>query len=228
MKNLFFSLFLLTAGMALAADNAPVGIRSMSNDVLNERNATKEREQASDSEETPATEATEETAGCYNCDCSSIYFPNFCHRIVVLSVFGDSVGIEDGSIWQVSPFDTDLVHCWCADDVVTITQNRHWFSSYQYRIVNKNNGASIAVNLSLGPIIDGEHSLQITNIDHYNDLLVLSDRSQWKISSRDRYLFSEWTLGDYIILGVNSGWDSSCPFILINSNMNNHLRAKQY
>ena len=143
-------------------------------------------------------------------------------------LFGDSVGIEDGSIWQVSPFDTDLVHCWCADDVVTITQNRHWFSSYQYRIVNKNNGASIAVNLSLGPIIDGEHSLQITNIDHYNDLLVLSDRSQWKISSRDRYLFSEWTLGDYIILGVNSGWDSSCPFILINSNMNNHLRAKQY
>jgi hypothetical protein len=228
MKNLILSVFLATAGMAIASDNAPVGIRPMSDNVQKEWNAAKESEEAAGSDDAAIQNAAEQTAGCFSCDDSFIYYPNYGHQVVALCAFGDSVGIEDGSIWQVKPFDTDLVQTWRPDDVVTITQNHSWFTSYQYRIDNKNNGTSIASNLSQGPMIFGEHSLQITNIDHYNGVVVLSDHSQWFISSLDRFLFMEWFLGDYIILGVNSGWDSSCPYLLINSNMNNHLRAKQY
>jgi len=228
MKNLVLSFFLLTAGIAIADDNAPVGIRPMSNEVLNELNAAKENEETTHSDESIAPAATtEETAGCYPSD-SFIYVPNSCHWVVALSAIGDSVSIEDGSIWQANPFNSYAVLSWYLNDIVTITQNQSWFSSYQYLLVNKNNGTSVAVNLSLGPIIFCEHSLQIIDIDPFNGILVLSDQSHWKISSLDYYLFSEWALRDYIILGVNSGWDSSSPYLLINSNMNNHIRAKQY
>lgn len=224
MKNIFLSLFLLVAGMAIADDNAPVGSRSMSDEVLKELNAAKESEEA----QGPVSDVnTEEAAGCFDCDYSPVY-PNSTHWIETLSLFGESVGIEDGSIWQVNCSDRNLVQDWVLSDPVIITQNRSWFSSCKYRILNKNDGSSIPANLAYGPIIGGEYSLQISNIDHYNGLLILSDNSHWKISSRDRYLFPEWTLGDYILLGVNSGWDSSCPYILINSNMDNFIRAKQY
>ncbi len=226
MKNLIFSLFLLVSGLAIANDNAPVAIRPMSNEVLKELSDAKNNEDAPNSEAAVAP-CEEQVLGCV-CDCPPIYYPKSAHWIVALSAFGDSIGIEDGSVWQVNGYDIDLIHYWFPDDPVTITQNRDWFSSYKYLIVNQNNGSSVAANLSLGPIIDEEHSLQIAYIDHYNDLLEISDHSHWKISSRDHYLFLEWAPGDYIIVGVNNGCDSSSPFILINSNMDNCVRAKQY
>jgi len=225
MKNLFFSVFFLAAATISANENAPVGVRALSEDVQGQLKTSIENEKSS--EPATADNGAEEQSGCPDCDYCPV-FPNANHWIIDRSPFGDSITIEDGSAWEVSCFDTDRIYYWYNSDPVIITQNRSWFSSCQYRMINKNNGSSVPVDLYVGPFVGGEYSLQITNIDHYNGLLILSDQSHWKISSRDRYLFPEWTLGDYVILGVNSGWDSFCPFILINVNMNNFIRAKQY
>lgn len=86
------------------------------------------------------------------------------HWICAISAYDDSLGIEDGSIWQLDRYDSYLVNRWMANDPIVITQNRDWFSSDQYRIFNQNLGESIAANLSFGPIIDGNDSRSATQL----------------------------------------------------------------
>ncbi len=222
MKDYFLSFFLIAAGMVYA-DNAPVGDRPMSAET--QTAFLTERENEQQSEELSECETKEKDG--YDPDYCPVS-PSFAHIIVSLSQFGDALEIEDGSIWRINCSDVRHMRSWYYNDPIIITQNHKWFSDSKYRIINKNDGTSVAADLYLGPQIGGNCSLQITNIDHYNELLILSDNTHWKISSRDHNLFPEWTIGDYVILGINSGWDSSCPYILINSNMNNFIRARQY
>jgi hypothetical protein len=49
----------------------------------------------------------------------------------------------------------------------------------------------------------------------------------WEISGGDIGLFQNWALGDAVIIGQNSGWDSNCEALLINVNMNAAVRARQ-
>jgi hypothetical protein len=228
MKKITLPAFILTAGLLMANDNAPVGIRPLPDELIQELAEEQKKENVLDQDANKAIGETEEVSGCCTFCNASFYFPATCHWIIALSAFGDSLGIEDGSIWDVDLRDSDLMHYWFPDDPIAITQNTDWFSSYKYRIINKNHGTSIAANLSMGPIVGGEHSLQITQIDYCNGLAILTDSSSWQISLRDYLQFPQWSIGDYIILGTNSGWDSSCPCILINSNMNTFIRAKQY
>lgn len=223
MKNIFLSFLLLLTVSIVAQEHAPVAVRHESEKV------TKEREkEAQGSDE---SSISEEKAGCFcfNFNWTNLsYGPQPSHWVCSFCNYGDALDLEDGSIWVFNPFEAYHTRYWLPNDPVILTQNREWFSSYQFRIRNLNDGTSVAVNLSAGPIIGGEYTRQITNVDHYHGLVVLSDGSHWTVSWRDRSAFAEWILGDYIMIGVNSGWDSSCPIILINSNMNDFIRVRPY
>jgi hypothetical protein len=56
----------------------------------------------------------------------------------------------------------------------------------------------------------------------------MGEKTHWDISSGDASMLREWAPNDYVIIGYNSGWDSSCECILINVNMNSTVRAKQF
>jgi hypothetical protein len=157
-----------------------------------------------------------------------VYFASNVHSLVAISALGDSVEIEDGSTWKVSAYDGYKALNWRTTDPIMITQNNRWFSTYAYRIVNRNSGTSIEANLFLGPIKNGQYSRYIQEIDLSRGILKLNDNTHWEIASNDQAIFREWMANDSMIIGYNSGWDSSCEGLLINVTMNNSARARQF
>ena len=159
------------------------------------------------------------------------YFPISTHCLMGVSALGDSIELEDGSVWKICRYDGCKALNWRSNDPLTITQNHRWFSNYNYRIVNENTGACLEANLFLGPLEHGQHTLYITGIDRIAGDLVVTNGSgesfRWEISAGDISTFQNWALHDAVIVGQNSGWDRSCDALLINVNMNNFARAKQ-
>jgi len=157
-----------------------------------------------------------------------VYYSTNIHWFIAASAFGDSVELEDGSVWKVNRYDGYKALNWRMNDPLLITQNTRWFSSYNYRIVNQNTGTSIEANLFLGPIQNGEFTHYIVAIEPIRRILMLNDNTHWEVSSYDTSIFRDWAIGDAVITGYNSGWDSSSEGVLINVNMNNFIRVKQY
>lgn len=162
----------------------------------------------------------------------SAYYPPSIHWLSGISAFGDSIELEDGSTWKVSDYDRYKANNWRSEDPLLITQNHRWFSKYSYRIINKNSGASVETNLYFGPIKNGEYTLYIFSIDRVkNTIKAINGKNEithWEICSKDWHEFDEWEPNDAIIVGYNSGWDSRYECILINVNMDNFVRAKQF
>lgn len=144
------------------------------------------------------------------------------HRPVAVSLLGDTVELEDGSIWSVASSDRHQTFDWMTGDLIIILPNHTWFSSYYYRLVNVNTGADVKVNLSLGPIYNGIFTHWIVAIDYLNREICLEDGSVWKMSSWDSSIVNNWLPNDTVIIGINDGWFSggNCN-MLINVNMNN-------
>jgi|GEM_PF-867789 len=160
------------------------------------------------------------------------YYPPSIHWISRVSAFGNSLELEDGSTWKVSAYDQYKANNWRIEDPLVITQNHRWFSSYTYRIINKSSGASIEAELYFGPIKHGTYTLYVISIDPSRNIIEAingkNEVTHWEICPRDWYAFDQWELNDAIIVGHNSGWESSYECILINVNMDNFVRAKQF
>jgi hypothetical protein len=149
------------------------------------------------------------------------------HRPIAVSLLGDAVELEDGSIWAVCSSDRYKTLDWMTGDSIIILPNHDWFSVYDYRLVNLNTGANIKVNLSLGPIYNGIYTHWILAIDYYHREICLEDGSVWKMSSLDSSIVNQWLPNDTVIIGINDGWFSgSNPNLLINVNMNNYAIGK--
>jgi len=228
MKRFLLSLVLLPTALLFADSRAPVNVRPLSSEQIEQRQQMRENETPQNNTDSDIS-SLDNTSGYYYNDSPPFYCPPPCHWMCALSALGDSMMIEDGSIWQLGSYDRDLIRYWFINDPLVITQNGDWFSSYDYRIINRNTGSSVAVNLLQGPVLDDPHSRQIAAIDLQAGIVILSpDDLHWSISSRDRYQLDKWVPGDYVIVGINTGWDSSFANILINVATNSFVRAKQY
>ncbi|MEN9654971.1 MAG: hypothetical protein RL235_1083 [Chlamydiota bacterium] len=157
-----------------------------------------------------------------------VYYPSSAHQVIAISVLGDSVEIEDGSVWKVHPYDNYKVVQWKSNDPLVVTQNHAWFSKYDYRLINNNTGATIEANLHLGPIQQGPYTKYIVSIDDLRNEVMLSDSTHWLISKKDRKRLKNWAIHDAVIVGTNSGSDGSSEALLINVNMNQRARAHQF
>ncbi len=197
------------------ADHVPVGTRPMT-------------EQADPAEGEKYVHQEEQKNGFIFDRYPTIYYSDAYHWLIAVSALGDQVELEDGSVWKINVYDGYKALNWRSDDPLAITQNSRWFSKYAYKIVNKTTGSSLEANLFLGPIKNGEYTKYIYTIDQIRGEVMLTDSTRWEISSGDSYVFRDWAPNDAIILGSNTGWDSSCEAILINVTMNNYVRAKQF
>ena len=213
MKALFSSFLLSTT--FLFAQQTPAGSREMSAEA-----ALQFAEELQLEKESQSTFSLEESAGFF---LDSSYLGAY-HWITAM--VDDDLEIEDSSIWQLDNWQ-GAVNDWQTDDLLIITQNPIWYSSYRYRIINRNVGSSVGANLGMAPDEGSEFSLFITAIDPIQQEVSLSDGTQWSVSNRDKVVLSDWLLEDTIIVGFNSGWDSSKEHILINANLNNFIRAQQ-
>lgn len=148
------------------------------------------------------------------------------HNPILVSAFGDSVELEDGSIWSIAGGDTYKTFNWLTSDLLVITPNHDWFSSYQFRMTNQSTGVSVKCNLTLGPIYNGLFTHWIVAVNYYTQEICLEDGSIWKVTGFDASTFSKWLVNDTVIIGINDGFlSSSRPNILINVNTLSYARA---
>lgn len=140
----------------------------------------------------------------------------------------DSIELTDGSQWGLPPSAEKIVSSWQEGDELAIYPDRAWFHAYDYSIYNKNNDTKVAAILSEGPFAFHELSNWILHIDHWTGHVQLQDTSTWCVHPKDEILLEEWSLNDHILIGSDTLPFSYYPQVLINVDMNEHVRARQY
>ena len=215
--KMFFLLFFFLFSVSYA-ENVEVGSRKLPDEKQ------KQYEENIKKEETEEKEDQKQT-GYYSNGYPAVYFPYEAHNLVAISALGDSIVIEDGSIWKVAYSDRNAIKYWKETDPLIVYPNKAWFGRDHYLVYNQVLEQYVRVTLTHGPLLNHELSKQIIFIDYKKGEVVLNDESYWKISSSDRYLLEEWLVGDYIIIGKNNSLFSGKEYILLNSNMYNHIRA---
>jgi hypothetical protein len=170
---------------------------------------------------------------------SNIYLPVSAHVVSQVSALGDEIRFDDGSAWKVSPYDCSQAIQWLDYNTpVSVMQNTSWFSSYNFRIMNKATGVSIVANLFQGPWKGGEKSHYVTEFDFHQGTVKLSNATEvtrWEIHPSDLYRFREWNFNDTIpvIVGQNAdydpSWNPQWEGLLINvRKTKSFVRAHQY
>ena len=154
--------------------------------------------------------------------------PKYYHKLNAVTNYGDCIEFEDGSNWKIASHDASKILSWRRDDPLVVTPNHSWFSPFNYCITNQATGAFVKANLFLAPISFGPFTHWVVAFDKYSGHLFLEDGSSWKIRPSDWYLFDDWKINDFIILGYNDSWLSSHEYILINVNMNHHIQANPF
>lgn len=143
------------------------------------------------------------------------------HHPIAVSNGGDTVTLEDGSVWHVREKDQVKTLDWLMGDTVVILPNHSWFSSYQFVLFNQTTGREVKANLLLGPIFNGVFTHWIVSIDLETKQVWLEDGSVWSMASGDKSTLKKWLVNDTVIIGINDSWFSSKENILINVNMAN-------
>ncbi len=224
------SLIALIAPMLLLADgeehHVAIGSRPMSEEATAQIEMEKEKQQPPQEEE-----GVMETAGFFYDALPPIYYSNSYHWVAAIKLDNGkyALELEDGSHWKISNYHASTALNWLSTDLLTITQNNSLFKR-NHQILNNSNGTAIEATLFLGPLELGQYSRFIIWIDYFSRRITLSDNTSWEVSYLDYSIFKDWAINDYVIIGSNSEtfWDSSSDALLINVNMNNHARAKQY
>lgn len=151
-----------------------------------------------------------------------------CHQLMNIGANGRCIEMEDSSQWEVAASDTYVVGGWRPNDSLIITPNYSWFSSYDYCITNKSNNTHVKANMYVGPVAFGPYSHWIVDIDYFGGHVYLENQMTWCVNPADSAILSDWAVNDHIIIGFYDTWFSPSDHILINVNMDDHVRAKQY
>lgn len=230
--NIFIGLTLFSAPISAettteSIESIPVGERSINHaeriKMLEDRLAKiEEANEESLSEESSEGKNSELIKKFQNSSYVTTHEGAF-HYPISVSYSGDSIQLEDGSIWTVCFSDTYKTLNWLTSDLIIIVPNHDIFSSYYYSLINVNTGVIVKVNLYLGPIYNGAFTHWIAAIDYFNREICLEDGSIWKMSAFDQSIISKWLPNDTVIIGINDGaFSYGNPNILINVNVNNY------
>lgn len=162
-------------------------------------------------------------------DKAALYFtthPGAFHQPLLVSVFGDSCELEDGSVWSISASDSYKTLNWLVSDVILVMPNHSWFSIYNYKLVNQNTGVAVEANLTLflNPMYHSAYNHRIVAIDDVLQMIWLEDGSVWSIAAVD--YSTKWQINDTVIIGINDSWMANKhPNILINANLLHYVRC---
>jgi|GEM_PF-6940330 len=167
------------------------------------------------------------TKGIFNYD-PVVFLPEDGHFLISASTQRKAVTIEDGSVWKVKNSDLYRLLNWQPNDFMFITQNKSWFSSYSYRLINHTTKESVEAFLYEGPVINGEFTNFVFAMDLDVGEIVFDDNTVWDLCEADYSTYRNWAINDTIIIGINTGWRSEYTHILINVNTDNWVRARLY
>jgi hypothetical protein len=206
--------FLLFNGHVSAEETEPVSVRKASNTLTS-------------SSESQFMLAPRQTTSLPLARVSYAFPPSW-HCLINIGSNGHSLELEDGSHWEISPMDVYTLLQWRKNDALVITPNYSWLSSYGYYVTNKTRSSYVQANLRIGSLAYGPYAHWIIDIDSNGGHVFLENQMIWCISPEDRYILKNWAVNDHVILGLSDCWLSPFDHILINVNMDNYIRVKQY
>lgn len=227
---------LLVAGTALAnpiIERAQLGERTTLEDmqnfkkqrVLEDQQNWAIKDQIPISEH-PAANPTEERLEALMFFPNVIYHPGTTHTAINVGPKGDTIELENGSIWIVDPSDYSKTLDWMRTDAIKLTPNHSWFSSYDYVLTNVITQASVRANISMPPFKDSVYSIRIDALDLKARRVTLSDGSIWEMSMFDDGIIAKWNIKDIVMLGNNDGWWKEMnPQIMLNVSLLEHARG---
>lgn len=151
----------------------------------------------------------------------------------VLDTWYGNVRFNDWSVWTTSTDHAWIINGFLPNDVVYITKNHEWFSSYAYRLSNQTTNVSIPVNLSLFisyinpttgfPQHNGDHR-RIIGFNYNSRQILMDNGDEFSVLPHEYSL--NWQVGQTVIYGINDGWyQSTRPNILINADRAEHVKA---
>lgn len=173
-------------------------------------------------EELPDREIREQG---YFTDSAQGFCPISARIVAEVSPNTDTIQLDDGSIWRINSTNRSDLFLWKINDLVVISQNTSWFSSYRFSISNKTANSTVQAEITLGPILGGPNTHRAVSVDSFHGQLILDNGSVWEIAYADSSLFAGWLANDTIMIGKNRSWLSSGDFILIDIENNNFVRA---
>jgi hypothetical protein len=166
---------------------------------------------ATSEEGTVATSEEDVVMGAYYSDYPRI-FEGSHHWPAGRSTNGDTIKLEDGTMWSIRKADAKLASDWRTDDRVIVRPNSSRLSIYAYELVNLDTGDILEASLAVGPLVDGAYSLRIADIDLYRNRILIRDgagrTTTLSTSSFDREVIEGWQRGDYVVFGVNNDWSA--------------------
>jgi hypothetical protein len=228
----FLSCLALTAAAVSAEETSSeervaVNTRPMSSEkrTLMESKRAQGDEEPSAEENQPLDKTDLFSSSSFEID---FFYPLHFHWLCSVGQYGECVEMEDGSHWAIAADDVFTLNNWRSGDLLSITPYWGVDSRYAYYVSNKSNGSRARANLFVGPYASGPYTHRIVAIDRMKGQLFLENGSSWRVAPLDYYLFNDWAIDDTLIIGDNEAWLSSYTRILINVNINNHVRAKQF
>jgi hypothetical protein len=148
---------------------------------------------------------------------------------------GWNVELDDGSIWRaIGSSDADTIKKWRANDPIVIHPTLFpSISGGRFFLYNQRLNTYAISEISAGPLLNSAVNARISYIDIYSGIVELKDGKGracfYRLDYSEKTLFKDWRIGDSIIIGSNedcySGWFSRAPFILINIECNNFIKA---
>lgn len=146
--------------------------------------------------------------------------PGVFHSIFKLSFSKGRIELEDRSEWQIE-WEYNYRN-WRRNDVIMISPSG--VPLYPYTLTNRRTNEYVLANLRLGPDLSSIYRIAINAIYMENGYvnIKLSDDSRWLMSSLDYILLTGWSIGDTVIIGINTDvYNSQGNNILINVSTNN-------
>ncbi|MBI5274670.1 MAG: hypothetical protein HY860_06440 [Chlamydiales bacterium] len=147
---------------------------------------------------------------------------------------GRTLEMDDSAIWVIANSSQREVIRWLKNDPLIIYPCLWpaWYGG-SFWIFNEKLGTYAYADLSLGPVINGDCTNHIIQIDFYRGEIVLRDargyQNLWRVSTSDLNLLTNWRLGDSIIIGSNQSpaaqWQDRSDYILINVAENMYVRS---
>jgi len=134
---------------------------------------------------------------------------------------GQKLQLIDESIWAINSVQSYRVRNWVQAQTVFIKPNASCFSRYNYVLYNRDTREAVEAQFVSMPENLNFYRQRIEKLDPYNRVIQLDDaeRTVWAISMAETG-FGFWSVGDYIIVGVNNDWRiAKYPHILINASI---------
>lgn len=154
--------------------------------------------------------------------------PYAIHKPSHITLKGDLITLDDGSVWSVRYEHHYLVQNWLGSDPIVLVPNRKWFAYYRYKLMNTITEDKVEALMLVAPHYNGKNSHWIVAIDYLNRQICLEDGTIWQAGRSSSSILNGWEINQTVIVGYNDFKFFPENYIFFNTDKNEHIEINLY